>query len=60
MAKDWNYIEHLRTMKHNYFKKLRELKTYGNENRNPQRIQETKDSIKLISSEIRNFKKIKL
>lgn len=50
-------IQHLKTMRSNYFKKLRQLQGYGNENRNPQRVQETKDSIKIVCNEINKLLK---
>ena len=55
MAKDWKYIERCRKMKHGYFKKLRELQTYGKENRIPERIKETKESIWCLHGEIKEY-----
>lgn len=55
MAKDWNYIEQCRQQKHGYIKKLRELQTYGKENKIPQRIQEIKDSVWCLHGEIKEF-----
>jgi hypothetical protein len=57
MLKDWNNIEKMRIMKHNYFVKLRELKSYGNDHRIPHRIQETKESIVCLSKEIQKATK---
>ena len=45
-------LQHLRKMKIGYKKKLKELKTYGSENRNPERIADTISSIQVINSEI--------
>ncbi|PKB18366.1 hypothetical protein [Flavobacterium sp. 5] len=43
---------HLWNMCYNYWLKLQELKSYGKEDRIPQRITETEESIKVLTSEI--------
>lgn len=43
---------HLWKMRYNYWLKLQELKNFGTEHRIPQRVNETKYSIDLLTNEI--------
>jgi hypothetical protein len=49
-------IKHWHNTKRSYIAKLKELQTYGTENRNGQRIDETKSSIKVVRHEINRLK----
>lgn len=45
-------LEYLKTMRDNYQIKLDQLKTFGKDNRIPERITETESSIELLNNEI--------
>lgn len=45
-------LDHLKTMRENYQIKLNQLKTFGTQDRIPERISETESSIKLLDDDI--------
>lgn len=51
MDKEQKYYHH-KAMYLGYFRKLRELKTYGKEHKNPERIADVKSSIRVLAKEL--------